>query len=55
MKEYKPKQKSKCCNASVTVCGGDGGRLDNCTFFFVCDKCKQPCDILWEGKVINRK
>jgi hypothetical protein len=41
----KTKYKSKCCNASVTVCGGNSERLDDCTFHFVCDKCKKACDI----------
>lgn len=39
--------KSKCCNAPVTITGGmpeddDRGK----TSYFVCTKCDEPCDIV---------
>ena len=40
-KEYK--EKSKCCNAPVTVEG-------KCTKYYICTKCKQACDLADELK-----
>lgn len=45
--------KSKCCNAKVKIIG-------KITMYYVCTKCKQPCDIItihrkvWERNPVTK-
>lgn len=52
-KKKKSQLKSNCCNSPIRTEGGeDFGKHFEGTFYRVCDKCKQPCDVhLDERKV----
>lgn len=40
--------KSSCCKANVVLAGepdfSETGNDDVCTVYYICEKCKQPCD-----------
>jgi hypothetical protein len=56
---YHPNYKSKCCKAKLKVSIGvkDFPRQVDThgqTFFYICQKCKKPCDILEENNKIRK-
>jgi hypothetical protein len=41
-------QLSNCCKAQVSVSSSDEG-----TSCFMCSECKRPCDVWWQGKILE--